>query len=84
MSEAAHPAFERLVEKYAELLTGHSDPATVDKVKRWALYNQMHKTMPNLTRHWNDAHPEGKAEIRALFEEIKQMNEAHRQGGSSS
>ncbi|MCY7483547.1 MULTISPECIES: YusU family protein [Paenibacillus] len=81
MNDNMTASFDALVEKYAELLTGHSDPATVEKVKMWALYNHMHKTMPNLTRHWNNANPEGKAGVRALFEEIKQMNEAHRADG---
>ncbi|UHA74547.1 DUF2573 family protein [Paenibacillus sp. 481] len=77
MKEAWQPSFDALVEKYAELLTGQANQETVDNVKMWALYNHMHKTMPNLTRHWNETHPEGKAAVRALFEEIKQMNEAH-------
>ncbi|MCE5170134.1 YusU family protein [Paenibacillus profundus] len=77
-------SFDALIVKYAELLTGHSDEATVEKVKLWALYNHMHKTMPNLTRHWNDSHPEGKAAVRSLFEEMKQMNEAHRQSGTET
>ncbi|MCM3292002.1 YusU family protein [Paenibacillus sp. MER 180] len=78
MTDNLSASFDALLEKYADLLTGHTDAATVEKVKMWALYNHMHKTMPNLTRHWNNANPEGKAAVRALFEEIKQMNEAHR------
>jgi hypothetical protein len=74
--------FDGLLEKYTELLIGEATPEQVEKIKVWALYNQMHKTMPNLTQHWTAAHPEAKAAVRALFEEVKQLNEAHRAKGS--
>jgi hypothetical protein len=48
----------------------------IAKVKKWALYNQIHKTMPALASHWNQSHPEGKADIRELFEEIRDLNAA--------
>lgn len=70
--------FEALVEKFAELLTGKSNPETVEKVKKWAIYNHIHKSMPALSNHWNQSHPEAKQEVRKLFEEIKSLNEAHR------
>ncbi|GAA3408733.1 YusU family protein [Paenibacillus hodogayensis] len=70
--------FDALVDKFAELLTGQSTPGTVEKVKKWAIYNHIHKTMPALASHWNQSHPEAKQEIRKLFEEIKSMNEAVR------
>lgn len=78
MEQSFREDFEGLIEKYAELLTGQSSKETVEKVKFWALFQQIHKTMPTLVNHWNHAHPEEKAEIRKLFEEIKQLNEAHR------
>ncbi|MDF2720146.1 MAG: hypothetical protein K0R28_7071 [Paenibacillus sp.] len=62
--------FEALVEKFAELLTGKANPETVEKVKKWAIYNHIHKSMPALASHWNQSHPEAKQEIRRLFEEI--------------
>ncbi|OPA80085.1 hypothetical protein BVG16_04865 [Paenibacillus selenitireducens] len=74
--------FDGLLEKYTELLIGEATPEQVEKIKVWALYNQMHKTMPNLTQHWTAMHPEAKAAVRALFEEVKQLNEAHRAKGS--
>lgn len=70
--------FEALVEKFAELLTGRTSPEAVEKVKKWAIYNHIHKTMPALSSHWNQSHPEAKQEIRKLFEEIKAWNEALR------
>lgn len=70
--------FEGLIEKYAELLTGQSSPDIVEKVKKWALYNQIHKSMPALASHWNQTHPEAKREVRLLFEEIRRLNDALR------
>ncbi|MDF2716678.1 MAG: hypothetical protein K0R28_3603 [Paenibacillus sp.] len=70
--------FEALVEKFAELVTGKTDRETVEKVKKWAIYNHIHKSMPALASHWNQSHPEAKREIRKLFEEIKSLNEAQR------
>ncbi|MBD2863406.1 YusU family protein [Paenibacillus oceani] len=70
--------FEALVEKFAELLTGCSNPETVEKVRKWAVYNHIHKSMPALTNHWNQNHPEAKREVRLLFEEIRSLNEAWR------
>lgn len=78
MTDSLSVLLDPLLKKYAELLTGYADAVTMEKVKMWALYNHIHKTMPNLTCHWNDTNSEGKVAVRALFEEIKQMNEAHR------
>jgi hypothetical protein len=68
--------FDALLEKTAELLTGESSPEMTEKVKIWAVYQHLHKTMPALTSHWNTAHPEGKAAIRSIFEEIRDLNQA--------
>ncbi|OGX61519.1 MAG: hypothetical protein A2189_05350 [Paenibacillus sp. RIFOXYA1_FULL_44_5] len=68
--------FAALVETYAELLIGQSSTMDIEKVKKWALYNHIHKTMPSLTNHWNNVHPEAKNEVRKLFEEIKMLNQA--------
>jgi hypothetical protein len=68
--------FEALLEKTAELLTGDSSPEMTKKIKIWATYQHLHKAMPALTSHWNQSHPEGKAEIRSIFEEIRDLNQA--------
>lgn len=70
--------FDALVEKFAELLIGKTDPEAVESVKKWAIYNHIHKSMPALASHWNQSHPEAKREIRKLFEDIKQLNDALR------
>jgi hypothetical protein len=71
--------FDSLVEKFSELLAGEASPELVEKVKIWSMYNHIHKTMPALTKHWNQEHPEAKADIRSLFEEIRDLNRAHRE-----
>jgi hypothetical protein len=68
--------FEALVEKMAELLTGDSSPEMTEKVKIWAIYNHIHKTMPALSSHWSQNHPESRADIRRVFEEIRDLNQA--------
>jgi hypothetical protein len=66
--------FDALVEKFAELLTGSHSPETVEKIKIWSIYNHIHKTMPALASHWNQAHPEARAVIRSLYEEVRALN----------
>lgn len=68
--------FDALVEKLAELLTGNSSPEMTAKVKIWAIYNHIHKTMPALASHWSQNHPESRADIRGIFEEIRDLNQA--------
>jgi hypothetical protein len=68
--------FEALLEKTSELLTGDNSPEMTAKVKKWAIYNHIHKAMPALTGHWNQSHPEAKAEMRRIFEEIRDLNQA--------
>jgi hypothetical protein len=67
--------FDALVEKAAELLIGDSSPERIDQVKKWAIYNHLHKSMPALTSHWNQMHPQGKAEVRSIFEEIRDLHQ---------
>ncbi|UUZ89693.1 YusU family protein [Paenibacillus sp. P25] len=67
--------FGALVEKFAEPLTGDTSPETMEKIKIWSIYNHIHKTMPALASHWNQNHPESKAEIRKLFEEVRDLNQ---------
>ncbi|TDF97523.1 DUF2573 family protein [Paenibacillus piri] len=66
--------FDALVEKFAELLTGDSSPETVEKIKVWSIYNHIHRTMPALASHWNQSHPESRAVIRGLYEEVRDLN----------
>lgn len=68
--------FDALIEKFAELLTGQSSPELVEKVKKWAIYNHIHKSMPALSSHWSQSHPEARVEVRKIFEEIRDLNAA--------
>jgi hypothetical protein len=70
--------FEALLEKYSELLVGVSDEETKEKVKAWALYSHIAKSMPALIKHWNGLYPEAKDEMKEIINEIKQLNEQHR------
>ncbi|WP_409293446.1 DUF2573 family protein [Peribacillus sp. SCS-37] len=69
---------DALLAKYTELLLGSDDPALQEKVKAWALYTHISKSMPALVRHWNELYPVGKAEMITLISEIKELNEKHR------
>jgi hypothetical protein len=70
--------FEALLEKYSELLVGESTEETKEKVKAWALYSHIAKSMPALINHWNGLYPEAKEEMKAIVNEIKLLNEQHR------
>jgi len=70
--------FEALLEKYSELLVGETDEVTKEKVKIWALYTHIAKTMPALAKHWNGLYPEAKEEMIHIINEIKILNEQHR------
>ncbi|MED3564179.1 YusU family protein [Bacillus xiapuensis] len=70
--------FDALLEKYSELLVGESTPETKEKVKVWALYTHIAKSMPALAKHWNGLYPEAKEQMKEVINEIKQMNEEHR------
>jgi hypothetical protein len=70
--------FEALLEKYSELLVGDSSEETKEKVKAWALYSHIAKSMPALIKHWNGLYPEAKDELKVIINEIKQLNEQHR------
>ncbi|TLS53443.1 DUF2573 family protein [Paenibacillus antri] len=71
-------SFDALIETYADLLIGDASPDAVEKVKLWALYSHIHKTMPALANHWNASHPEAKLAVRELFEDVKALNERKR------
>jgi hypothetical protein len=66
--------FEALLETFSEMLTGSNTPEMVEKIKIWSIYNHIHKTMPALASHWNQDHPEGRAVIRGLFQEIRALH----------
>lgn len=68
--------FNALVLKTAELITGDTSPEMLEKIKVWAFINHVHKSLPALTSHWNQTHPESKAEVRRIFEEIRDLNQA--------
>lgn len=70
--------FEALLEKYAELLVGTSDKDITEKVKMYALYTHIARTMPALAKHWNALYPDAKDGMKGIMEEIKQLNEVHR------
>ena len=70
--------FEALLEKYSELMVGESTPETMEKVKMWALYTHIAKSMPALAKHWNGLYPDAKEEMKQIINEIKELNERHR------
>lgn len=70
--------FEALLEKYSELLVGEAKDEIKEKVKAWALYTHIAKSMPALAKHWNELYPEAKEEMKEIINEIKQLNEQHR------
>lgn len=70
--------FEALLDKYSELLVGESSEDTKEKVKAWALYTHIAKSMPALAKHWNGLYPDAKEEMKLIINEIKELNEQHR------
>ncbi|RFU63818.1 DUF2573 family protein [Peribacillus glennii] len=72
--------FAALLEKYTELLTGEKGPELQEKVRYWALYTYIAKSMPALAKHWNETHPDAKSSLMEIIKEIKQLNDAHRSG----
>jgi hypothetical protein len=70
--------FNALIEKYSDLLVGESSEETTEKVKVWALYTHIAKSMPALAKHWNELYPEAKAEMKTIINEIKLLNEQYR------
>ncbi|MCG7410037.1 YusU family protein [Paenibacillus sp. ACRRX] len=75
-NDTINEAFEQLLLTYSERLTGKDDEQTIQMLKVWATFSHIHKTMPHLTRHWNEQHPEAKAAIRTIFEQVKSLHEA--------
>ena len=79
MNDSFHEQFDALLTKYTELLVGESTPELTEKVKIWALYTYISKSMPALAKHWNGLYPEAKEDMRELILKIKELNEQHRQ-----
>lgn len=79
MDKKLQSQLEGLVEKYTELLIGSSEPEHVEKVKAYVLYSSIAKSMPPLAKHWNESYPDAKDSMKELVNEIKKLNEAHRQ-----
>lgn len=76
--ETLQEQVDGLMEKYTELLLGESNDELKEKVKIWAMYTHLSKTMPPLAKHWNQTYPEAKDAMKELVSEIKTMNEEHR------
>ncbi|NHN30279.1 DUF2573 family protein [Paenibacillus agricola] len=74
MNEQFDIEFEALLETFSAMLTGSQTPEMVEKIKIWSIYNHIHKTMPALASHWNQEHPESRAIIRGLFQEVRAMH----------
>jgi Protein of unknown function (DUF2573) len=79
MNDSFREQFEALMSKYTELLVGDSSPELTEKVKIWAMYTYVSKSMPPLAKHWNELYPDAKEEMKELVLEIKELNEQHRQ-----
>jgi hypothetical protein len=69
---------EALLEKYSELLVGETSEETKEMVKAWAMYSHIAKSMPALISHWSALYPEARAEMKEIINEIKVLNENHR------
>lgn len=76
--ETLQEQVDGLMEKYTELLVGDSTPELKEKVKLWAMYTHLSKTMPPLAKHWNQTYPDAKEQMKELVEEIKRLNEENR------
>ena len=78
MDETFRGQFEALMDKYTELLLGQTNEKLKEKVKAWALYSHVAKSMPALAKHWNELYPEAKEQMKQLIAEIKQLNDEAR------
>ncbi|TXC91160.1 DUF2573 family protein [Metabacillus litoralis] len=71
--------FDGLLEKYTELLLGEATDELKEKVKMWALYTHISKSMPPLAKHWNATYPDAKDHLKDIINEIKHLNQEHRE-----
>lgn len=79
MDQKFKDQFDGLIEKYTELLVGDSSDDLKEKVKMWAIYTHISKSMPPLTKHWNITYPDAKDNLKVIINEIKVLNEKHRE-----
>lgn len=79
MDQTLKEQFDGLMTKYTELLTGETDEELKEKVKMWALYTYMSKSMPPLVKHWNEEYPDAKEGMKELIQEVRERNEQYRQ-----
>ncbi|MBU7595411.1 YusU family protein [Metabacillus halosaccharovorans] len=79
MDQKLKDQFDGLLEKYTELLLGDSSDELKEKVIMWALYSHISKSMPPLTKHWNASYPDAKDNLKVIINEIKVLNEKHRE-----
>lgn len=66
--------FQALIDTFADMVVGDNSPEMMEKIKIWSIYNHIHKTMPALASHWSQNHPDSRAVIRGLFEEVRAMH----------
>lgn len=78
MNQKLSEQLDGLLEKYSELMVGKNTPEIKEKVKMWALYSHIAKSMPPLAKHWNETYPDAKESMKELVTEIKKLNEEHR------
>lgn len=78
MDQALAEQLEALLEKYSELLVGDTREEVKEKVKAWAFYTHIAKSMPSLAKHWNELYPDAKNEMKQIIAEIKLLNEEKR------
>ncbi|UOE93702.1 DUF2573 family protein [Alkalihalobacillus sp. LMS39] len=68
-----------LITKYTELLLGQENEELKEKVKIWALYSHISKSMPPLAKHWNEQYPDAKEAMKELVSEIQALNKKNRE-----
>ncbi|WP_078555692.1 DUF2573 family protein [Bacillus alkalicellulosilyticus] len=78
MNQKLNEQLEGLLTKYTELLLGEENEELREKVKAWALFTHISKSMPPLAKHWNEQYPDGKEGIKELITEIQQLNQKAR------
>ena len=78
MDKKLQSQLDGLIEKYAELLIGSTDSEHVEMIRAYVLYSSIAKSMPPLTKHWNESYPDAKEAMKQLVNEIKKLNEAYR------
>ncbi|WP_088041354.1 DUF2573 family protein [Bacillus sp. EAC] len=71
--------FDALIKKYTELLLGEWSEEKQEKVEKWVVYTYISKSMPALTKHWNETYPNAKEHVVELIKEIKTLNDKHRE-----